>query len=359
MRDTTRWRRAARFLPAPVVVLLVASVVGALVVDGRPSRPDGRVLVADVGDVAIAVGPDGSLLFGERRSGAVSRADAGGAGEPTPLVTVAVSSDGAGRGLLGLTVDDEGAVVAAWTDTTPQRRLVVGRVHPGPVEIRWVGPASAPARNGGSLASAYRGIVLAVGDRGGPPRPGDAEPHGTLLRFPGPEFVSGGWEHPFGFAVTPSGDLWIADDRRGEAPDVLARGDTGRPEVATVLPPGTAPSGLAARSDEELLVCGGGTGHLLRYLVAPDGRARPDGRVADDCRRSVVALPGGRIAYATTSGDIAVLDLALPRRGDDDSRAAPAPRNLLHEARHDAPSATGTRGVRDRRRPSLPSPAWR
>lgn len=275
--------------------------------DTGPDRASGQILVADAPEAAaLAAHPDGGLLFAERRTGRILRADSGGRVEPVPLAALAVSTGGQ-RGVLGLAVDGSARVFAAWTE--PAGRILVGQVAPGAVRPVWAGPPSADLANGGHLAfDPSGGLVIGIGDLLDRSRLRDpASPHGKLLRLDPdgppdqtPAVVSAGWNNPFAFTVDGGGRLWVADNHPDDTPERLARGDAG-PEAAdiAVLPPGTAPSGLAAR-DDMLIVCGYLTRALLPYRITGSGPPRPAGEpLVADCRLGVVTLADGRLAYST------------------------------------------------------------
>ncbi|MFN8131336.1 MAG: PQQ-dependent sugar dehydrogenase [Solirubrobacteraceae bacterium] len=267
----------------------------------------GLAAVPDV--AAMAPLPGGGLRVGERRSGRIRDLRAGA--RPGPAVArVAVSAAGQ-RGLLGLAVDRRGRTFAAWTAPDAGRRLLVGQVSPGPVQLVWRGPRSATLANGGHLALTADGrLVLGVGDLQDRARvPDPAAPNGKLLSLdpdagPGqrPGTLSSGWNNPFAFAVLPGGAIWVADNSAGRAPERLARGDRGAvPARTAALPAGTAPSGTAAISAGAIAVCGVRSGLLLRYRVGPGGQAAPapGPPLARDCRLGVARLAGGRLAYST------------------------------------------------------------
>lgn len=252
---------------------------------------------------AMAPLPDGGLLYGELRTGRIRSVDRAGRLLPDPVSTVAVSTGGQ-RGLLGLAIDGRGRVFAAWTD--PEGTIVVGQVGPGSIRMVWRGPESAQVANGGSLVLAPDGrLLIGIGDS---PHPFagqrvegsivSLDPDGAPSQVP--LVVSSGWHNPFAMAYTPDGDLWVADNAPGEEVERLARGDVGpRPSSSLALPPHTAPSGLTAVSDRELVLCGYGTRVLQRYRIGPDGMAAPVGRpLATDCSLGVVVLSDGRLAYA-------------------------------------------------------------
>jgi hypothetical protein len=197
-------RQARTRTLTPSVFVLIAMLVTACGSDG-PGQGSAFVDKADFAAAMVAL-PGGGLLFGERATGRVRRADADGRVMVAPVAEVDVSTRGQ-RGLLGLAVDRAGRVFAAWTAL--DGHLLVGLVAPGSRRTVWRGPASA----------------------------------------------------------------------------VLAK---------------TAPSGLAAPSEDELLVCSYLSRRLLRYRIA-DGRATPDGTLVDDCRLGVAVLADGRVVYATES----------------------------------------------------------
>jgi len=269
----------------------------------------GTVLTSAEFPAALVALPDGGLLYGERLTGRIRRVDANGVVEPDPVATVDVSTQGQ-RGLLGLAAEGE-RVFAAWTDV--DQRLVVAQVAPGSARVVWVGPDTTELANGGRLAFAPDGrLVIGIGDLQAPALVNDPNPvNGKLLALDAdagpeqvPDVVSGGWNNPFAFAFTPTGDLWVADNSPGEDPERLTRGDGSGP--VTELPTATAPSGLAATDGGDLLVCGYVSGQLLRYEVV-DGRAERRTVLADDCRLGVVVLDDGRIVYAAENS-LHVLD---------------------------------------------------
>jgi hypothetical protein len=299
---------------ARLAVLLgaIAALVGCGSGDPAPpteQTPSGReeVLVTP-GDVisAMVALPSGGLLYGERTTGIVRRLEAQGRRMPGVVARVVVSTGGQ-RGLLGLARDGRGRLFAAWT--RPDLRLVVGRLTPGPPRLVWRGPRSSDLGVGGHIDFDTDGsLLIGVGDLQAPGRSLDrSAPNGKLLvlRPDGPpaqrpRVISGGWTNPFAFDVTPAGAVWVADNAVRDLPERLARGDLGfRPARVSALPPATAPSGLAALSERELVVCGYVSRRLQRYRVDGRGRAAPSGPpLATDCALGVVVLADGRLAYA-------------------------------------------------------------
>jgi hypothetical protein len=250
--------------------------------------------------------PGGGLLVGDRLSGVVRRFGADGRPVSAALARVAVEGGGQ-RGLLGLARDGRGDVYASWT--APSGRILVGRILPKPTRIVWRGPPSAPLADGGHLEVAPSGdLLIGIGDledRSQLKNP--RAPNGKLLLLDPagppsqrPRVLSSGWNNPFAFTYTPNGQLWVADNSPGEGGERLARGDLdGRATHITILPPGTAPSGIAAVSDTRLVVCGYVSHLLLPYRITPSGTpARAGPPLARDCRLGVVRLAGGRLAYA-------------------------------------------------------------
>lgn len=247
--------------------------------------------------------PGGGLLYGERTTGRIFDED----GELTGRVEVVSEGE---RGLLGLALNDDDTIFASWT--RPDGRIVVGEVG-GQRRLVWVGPESTRIGNGGHLAVAPDGsLVIGIGELEDPGAVSDSEaPNGKLLRLDPdgepdqtPETISYGWYNPFAFGFTPSGDLWLADNAAGNQRERLVRADPTGPQ--TWLPDRTAPSGLAVM-DDTLVVCGYRTKLLLRFRIAPNRAAVPDGApLARDCRLGVVALTDGRFAYSTGSSIRAV-----------------------------------------------------
>jgi hypothetical protein len=248
---------------------------------------------------------EGGLRLGERLSGRVLDVDAEGRSRGV-VARVPVSTEGQ-RGLIGLAVDEGGRTFATWT--RPDGRIVVGQVAPGRRRIVWRGPRSTNLANGGTLRfDPGGGLIVGIGDLEDRARLDDpASPNGKLLRLDpdgpadqDPEVVSGGWNNPYAFALTPSGDLWVADNSPGDAPERLARGDRGpRPADVTELEGTRAPAGLEALGDDELVLCGFVSRRLERFRIE-DGRAVPAGEpLARDCALGVRRLADGRLAYST------------------------------------------------------------
>lgn len=246
--------------------------------------------------------PDGGLLYGELRTGRIMQVNGSGRLLPDPVATVPVSTGGQ-RGLLGLAVDATGEIYAAWTQ--PDGRITVGQIRPGALRTVWEGPPSAQIANGGRLIFSPQGaLVTGIGDTehpwAGPDLDGaifELDSQGT--RDQTPRVVSTGWHNPFAIAFTPGGDLWVADNAPGERDERLTRGDLPDAPV-TVLPPHTVPSGLAALSERDLVVCGFRSRTLQRYRISLTGPAEPFGSpLARDCALGVVVLVDGRLAYAT------------------------------------------------------------
>lgn len=248
----------------------------------------------------MAALPDGGLLYGERKTGRIRNIDG------DVVARVSVVSDGE-RGLLGLAVAPDDRLFAAWTRR--DGRIVVAQVRPGRERIVWLGPQSANRANGGHIEWSPDGkLVIGIGDLEDPGSVSDLDaPHGKLLELDPagpsdqkPKNVSYGWNNPFAFDFTPSGDLWLADNAPGEQEERLLRADPVGPR--SVLPDHTAPSGLAAVDDETLVVCGYRSKLLLRFRIGANRVARAVGDpLAHDCRLGVVSVGDGRVAYSTGS----------------------------------------------------------
>ena len=284
---------------------LASVLVGVVLVTGcgDDGPPAGDVLVADIGEVAaLAPLPDGGLRYGVRLTGVVYEVDADG--EVTELASVAVGAEGQ-RGLLGLAVDDSDRTFAAWTAT--DGRLLVGQVAPGPERIVWRGPPSTELGNGGHLLVAPDGsLVLGVGDLQDPGAAGDpTTPNGKLLRLDPdgrgrqtPEVLSSGYTNPFAFAFSPAGALWVFDNATRDDPERLVRGDQSGAEPALAQRAEMAPSGLAALSDDALVVCGYLSRTLERIVLRADGTAERTAVLAEPCAMGTAALADGRVAFS-------------------------------------------------------------
>lgn len=265
---------------------------------------------------AVVALPGGGFLWGDRVTGAIRQVNPGGRPVGGVVARVAVSAANL-HGLLGLARTPDGRIFAAWTDRAD--RLSVGRVSPRPTRILWRAPATSRFDVGGHLAVTPRGrLLLGVGAGVLPAQAGAAGgPTGDLLLLrPGqrpdqaPVVLSTGWNNPFAFAYTPAGRLWVADNVPGIHGERLARGDLdGRPTHVTPLPPGTAPSGLAAIPGSQIVVCGFQSHLLQRYRITPAQRAVAAGApIARNCWVGVTRLASGRLAYAGPGATVTLVD---------------------------------------------------
>ena len=101
----------------------------------------------------------------------------------------------------------------------------------------------------------------------------------------------------------------MADNVPGTRGERLARGDLdGRPTHVTPLPPGTAPSGLAAVSRSRLVLCGFQSHLLQAFRITPGQRAVASGApIARNCWIGVIRLAGGRLAYAGAGATVTIV----------------------------------------------------
>jgi hypothetical protein len=288
---------------------MTAALLTACAGDDSPPVLQAPVLVRGAtGAAALAADPTGGFWYGVRLTGAIHRVDAGGE-RSRPEVTVAVGGTvDDQRGLLGLAATPDGRLFAAWT-RAGDGRLVVGQVLPGPERIVWAGPVAADMAIGGHLVAAPDGgLVIGVGDLMADPALGDdpTAPNRKLLRLDpdgGPDqrptVLSSGWNNPFAFVYDAAGDLWVADNSPGEAPERLGRGDRPAREARPLPGEAIAPSGLVDLGDGRLGICGYLSGDL-RAVVIGDGDEPVDPEpIAEPCRLGATRLLDGRVVLAT------------------------------------------------------------
>ncbi len=272
--------------------------------------------------VALLGEPDGGFLYAERLTGAVRRVDAQGHLQAEPVTSVAVrgSADDQ-RGLLGLTRTPDGRLFAAWT-RADDGRIVVGELYPSSSSsssssaaaprLAWVGPVSASLANGGHLDATPGGqLVIGIGDLL-EDRALDLDPrvpNRKLLSLDAdgpptqsPHVVSVGWNNPFGFTVTPSGEIWAGDNTGADGPERIGRGDEPARLATPLGGPGAdeiVPSAVVALGPDRLGLCSYRGGDLREISIAT-GRAVPTGRrLATPCQTGAATLADGRVALAT------------------------------------------------------------
>jgi len=248
----------------------------------------------------LAVTAEGGLVVGERSTGRIFEVDPD-FGEQRDVGRIDdVDDELTQGGLLGLAVLD-GEVVAAYTNDAGQ--LVVADVgRSGVGRIRWEGPEAQEEANGGRLAvlSGSR-LIIGVGDLLDPKAASDPQAPNTKVLEIGDDGtvspIADGFNNPF--ALTADGDtVWVADNAPGDDPERLLRVRDGKVEEVASWTDTRVPSGVAVLDDGRLALCSFATSELR--LVDPDEPGDASGElVAKDCLFGVVALPEGRVAYAT------------------------------------------------------------
>lgn len=320
-------RRASRARVAVTAVLVLVATTAGCGGSGGPESPESSsgsvgvverdrsastvpaevVATIELGEDAsptplARLGP-GRLAIGERRTGRIVAVDVDDPGDFTEVATVDVVSPVEGqRGLLGLVAVGKD-LYAAWTRAS-DGRLVVAQVSPGAPRLIWEGPESADLANGGHLATDGEGrIIIGVGDVQQPDRVDDPDaPNGKLLALDRngqpdqrPEVLSSGWNNPFAFTVTSSGQVWVADNAPGDAPERLGRGDGDRPRRD--LAGRRAPSALVQLGSDRLGLCGYLDGDLVSVEVGGPPTIG-DTLVSQQCRTGAVALDDGLVAVS-------------------------------------------------------------
>ncbi len=298
---------------------LLAGLVGACGSDAA-DRSATRTIVAlpdaAPGDV-ISLRSDGTAVeWIDRRAGTIERlADSttGDTGIDT-VATIAVSTDGEQRGLLGTTVID-GRRFAAWTDPT-SLDLLVGEIVDGAVDrIVWDGTTTRSKAIGGHLGTLDGRIVLGLGEL-----TGWGEQHGSgalvLLEPDGaatqePIVLSDGWNNPFAFVVVAGSTVWIADNAPdgGPEPERLGRLDLPGHAVRSATPgPQRAPSAIVVLPDGRLGVCGFLDGEMWAFDPAGVGSVdtiEPEGSIGP-CLTGATVADDGTIVTATEAGLVAI-----------------------------------------------------
>lgn len=267
---------------------------------------------------ALDVREDGSVVFAERVTGEIWEVTPEPNSEGTRLADVDVSI-GNSRGLVGVAVDEDDRVFAAWTRESDER-LVVAQVSPGDERLVWEGPPVPDENIGGHIDFMPDGLLLiGVGDLGDPDAAVDpANPHGKFLTLDpdgdadqSPETLSGGWTDPTAFEVTADGAVWVADDMPEDVNDRLTRGDLdARSYPITELSEDTGPAGLAVVEDR-IYVCGFESRRMLRYRIRGNSAPRNGPVFATNCSLDVAALPDGRLTYSN-EGTVFTLDPDAP-----------------------------------------------
>lgn len=274
------------------------------------------VLQEDVlpGDV-IALRADGDVVeYISRRAGEIrslGEAPVDGEEFPKVLATVAVSTEGEQRGLLGHTVID-GRRFAAWTDPETLD-LVVGEVTSGEVDrIVWAGTGTQSKAIGGHLDTRDGLIVLGIGSLTdwGKERGSGAivtlDPDGAETQEP--VVITDGWNNPFAFTILDDGVIWVADnapdgsdlpvdERDGE---LIATAEGDGPELVEP-PPQRAPSAIVELPDGRLGVCGFLDNEMRAYSV--EGEALERAGTIGECLTGATVLADGSLIVSSLDAD--------------------------------------------------------
>lgn len=288
-------RLATTLVVAALVGMAILFAVGRLLT--RDDRGEGPLLLVDGAAVSITPTPDGSFLWLDIE-GTVHDATGAVIGE------VATGTVGQ-RGLTGVAVDEGGRLFVAYTDV--ENVLVVTELAEDGERLVWRGPATVQGGNGGRMIHTDGRLIVGVGLLND--RDGQADPTSIVGKmialdpFGQPEqepvILSGPWNNPFAFDVSPAGELWVADNHPRDGDERLARGDVGfDPVPSLVLPPDSAPTGLVAL-DDEFYVCSYNDQTLDRYRRADDGAVVFEETVARNCRLDVARLDDGTIVYSS------------------------------------------------------------
>ena len=319
--------------------LVTLAVVGATALtlatgcssDGSAIEPSRTILElpgSEPGEViALRAGAgEATVEWIDRRSGtirAVTIPEQGPAtdGDITTLATIAVSSEGEQRGLLGHTVIND-IRYASWTDPDTNHLLVgevgeVGEVEGEGAEggaaggtrrasrIVWDGGGTAGGAVGGHLEASADGLlILGIGQltdwakAHGSGAMVQLDPVGPADQVP--VVLSDGYTNPFAFTVV-DGRLWVADNAVGDDVERIGRGDLEARglHAATGQSP-RAPSAVIALADGTLAVCGFLDGQLLAWGA---GDVPGYSRTLGPCLTGAVSLADGTVVTASTSAD--------------------------------------------------------
>lgn len=233
------------------------------------------------GDV-VALRADGEdIEYIDRRGGAIYTVRPNAGVDPLIVASIEVGTEGEQRGLLGHAVIDGRRFVAFTEPGTLD--LVVAEIedqHLG--RIVWSGTATQSKAVGGHLEVLDGELLLGIGSLTDWAR---AHGSGALVTLDPdgdsdqePEIVSDGWNNPWAFTVTPSGEIWVADnapdgsdlpiDQRD--PEIITTSD--RSSTPFENAPQRAPSAIVELPDGRIGVCGFLDGEMRAYqIVDPDG----------------------------------------------------------------------------------------
>lgn len=227
----------------------------------------------------------------------------------TVVARVPVATDGEQRGLLGYAVVGRTQYVAF--TRLPDRKLVVMELSSEgvPIAVTWEGTSTASKAIGGHLDVRNGKLVLGLGELTGWAKTHGSgaivtiDPHGPPTQKP--VVLTDGWHNPFAFAISPAGEIWVADNAPEGKRERIGRGDV-RAKSAELPLPQRALSAIAVLTGGRVVVCGYLDGEARVYLLGKtsEDEAPIKGveRVASGCLTGLAVEPNGSLLLAGPNG---------------------------------------------------------